>query len=339
MCLIIVKPSGVAFPKDDFIRNADENNDDGIGIALHKKGATRISIKKDFKNVNDFLEWAKVSVSKEDGAIIHFRFATSGKTDAGNRHPFPITKSKELLRQTELRCRWAVAHNGVITKYSGHKKYSDTQKFIMDMLADPAIKFQIYNKNIQKLVAEFISTDKLAIMDKEGRIILIGTYTKGDDGCFYSNSSHTYKKTTYQQGFNYGGYCHRGLYNYDDDSTVANDKDDKDDGYDDDGHVDVCEGCGQKKFVRAFELENAYYYLCKKCRREARKGKLGVDNILVQCDSCLDFFDKTDTCWISDSRYCLDCAKEWSQGNLDNVEQTTVLPPPLKDGTNNLMLD
>jgi len=144
MCLIISKPKGVALPIKKHLVEAEKNNPDGIGIAYYKNNGI-VRIKKTFRNVHSLYKFLKANITAEDILLIHFRIATSGKVDKGNRHPFPITLNKQLLRKEELSCRFAVAHNGVISQYGGHKKYSDSQKFIIDILANKRIKANLSN--------------------------------------------------------------------------------------------------------------------------------------------------------------------------------------------------
>jgi hypothetical protein len=184
MCLIAVKPYGTDLPDKQKLKNGYEANKDGAGIAYWRKNK-RIKIKKDFESFEDFYTYLAENIKKEDSVIIHFRLATHGLVDKGNRHPFPITKNKKRLRTLKLTCGQAVAHNGVIDGYK-HKKFSDTQKFILDILADPKIKNNLKSKTIQKILSRYIDGDRLAILDSDGSIILLGEFIE-DSGCLYSN--------------------------------------------------------------------------------------------------------------------------------------------------------
>ena len=95
-----------------------------------------------------------------------------------------LTHNRELLRNTEVVRQMAAAHNGVLTEYAGHKTYSDTQKFILDILADPAVKDNLGSPAIRKLIDEFLNRDRLAIMNKEGFVYLFGSFEK-EDGKYY----------------------------------------------------------------------------------------------------------------------------------------------------------
>lgn len=330
MCLIIIKPKDVELPSDSHLLVANRNNDDGIGVAVKFADKARILIKKDFENVVDFIAWVHKEVKKEDTMIVHFRWATSGKTDKGNRHPFPITRNKELLRKTELWCSWAVAHNGVLSNYSGHKKYSDTQKFTLDILASQAIKENLKDKTIQKMLADFIGTDKLALLNEDGTLIRIGNFNKGEDDCYYSNDGYKEVRTYYSYGGGqFGRAYHRdGLGNLvtTPNNTIPNSTPDSE--ISSTLFFDHCDGCGKKK--KLIEIQSKHFaeesfYLCKACRKQYKKGKLerldeeigeiaeGVEEKVIdsQCDSCLTFHPASEMIKHGDIYYCDDCCNDW----------------------------
>ena len=261
MCLIAVKEANKEFPKDEYLVEANIRNPDGIGIAYWKEGRNEVYIKKDFKTINVFLEWSKENIKLEDICVIHFRYATHGLTDEGNRHPFPITKNKELLRKVEQVCTIAVAHNGVLRNYGQHKKFSDTQKFVMDILAEDSVKNNLHDKTIRKLVNNFIDGDKLAILDSEGTVFYFGDYNEFE-GIQYSNFSYKkvevplYKWTPPWQNAGY----------------LTSDKQKKNTNIT--HSIDVCDGCGDRKLIMDVTYNNTLYMLCKSCRKQVKKGKL-----------------------------------------------------------------
>jgi len=346
MCIIIAKPTNVALPKDEWIINSESNNGDGIGIGLKKAGGRRVFIKKDFKDGQETIAWIKANVKPEDELIVHFRWATSGKKDAGNRHPFPITLNKPLLRKTEVSCKRLVAHNGVLTQYSGHKKYSDTQKFTIDMLARPAIRENLFDKGIQVLIKEYISGDKLAILDYEKGMLLIGDFEK-DEGCYFSNDGYKRKKFSGFSGYGgcdtasgegypllnrrpyYGGY-YQGYYEGEYDKV-----DEYDDELNNQGNKinisesvtkENCDGCGRFKYVKVCFLEdNSMVYLCKKCRKTVKRhGVEGLSNkserLWRRCDSCNEFYAPSELRKDGDNTYCEECMmdlKEYAKPDID----------------------
>lgn len=341
MCIIICKPTGVALPKDEWIHNSESNNGDGIGICLKKKGGKRVFIKKDFKNGNDTIAWIRANVVPEDELIVHFRWATSGKKDEGNRHPFPITLNKKLMRKVEVTCKRAVAHNGVMTQYSGHKKYSDTQKFTMDMLARPAIRENLWDAGIQRLLKEYIGTDKLAILDYEKGMLLIGDFEK-DEGCYFSNDGYKRARFTGTVGFCQGSVYpvnrrpyHTHYYNgggFYQDEFGQRDIWDKVDGNEnkltisDDVIKEECDGCGGFKHIKLCTLEdNQVLYLCKKCRKTVKRyGVEGLSNkedrIWRRCDACNEFYPPSELRKDGENEYCEGCVmdlKEYAKPDID----------------------
>jgi hypothetical protein len=302
--MITVKSFGTDLPLEKHLRNGESRNKDGIGIALLKADKTEIFIKKDFKEVNEFIKWFYDNVKKEDACIVHFRYATHGLKDNGNRHPFPITKNKELLRKEELVCKMVVAHNGVISSYGQHIKYSDTQKFILDILSDDVVKDNIGNTTVQKLIENFLGGDRLVIMSSEGALYYWGKWYKEGD-IYYSNDGYEEEKIVVK---------------YDDWYNKLYQK------QDDDGYFELCDGCGENKYVKMVTIKEECLLLCKACRKKHAKGKLQVsfgtkvdkgtfkDNLLAlenkiqgkftelekislsetQCESCLEWKEKTE---------------------------------------------
>lgn len=319
MCLIIVKPEDVKLPKFDYLKNADEANSDGIGIAVKFHDKSRVHIKKDFKDVNALQEYLKANVKKKDILIIHFRWATSGKTDAGNRHPFPITPNKKLMRQLELKCGWAVAHNGVLTDFSGHKKYSDTQRFVMERLAHPAIKANLTDSVIQGFIVDAIGTDKLAILGEKGELILLGDFKK-HDGLYFSNESYK----TSQERYGFTSYPHH-YYTpqYNGIVTPVQSNRSNTNSIVDETFVGECDGCGQKKSLKYVESYEdgyeSYMSLCKKCRKKFKK--YGLDGLMNEtpreaaheekCDGCLKYVNVNALHPHGEFNYCHECIKDW----------------------------
>jgi predicted glutamine amidotransferase len=244
MCLIAVKDKNKKLPDKTYLYNGYQNNPNGVGIAILKKGNPFIHIKKDFKNFEEFWLYISKNVKEEDLLIIHFRLATAGLVDIGNRHPFPITKNINLLRKSELYSRYAMVHNGVINKYSYHKKLSDSQKFIMDILT--GVKHKLGYKPIKKLIGGFLNGDKLAII-ANGELILIGKFTE-DKGILWSNEGY---KAVYR---------------------ISTSKyENKFEGYLDINGKSWCELCLEYKALKYVSKLDGY--LCRKCRKDVEKNK------------------------------------------------------------------
>jgi hypothetical protein len=306
MCIIAIKFTGITLPTDEHLKNCAEKNKDGIGIAYMKAGANEVKIKKDFKDITVFLTWLHENIKKEDKCVIHFRWATHGLVDIGNRHPFPITKNKEMLRQAESICQMAVAHNGVIREYGHGQKYSDTQKFVLDILSDDVVKNNLENATVQKLIANFIEGDRLVILRNDGMMFYWGEWVKEGD-IYYSNDG--YKTVAW-----HSDYFNKG---------------DKGNNY---TWVDNCEFCGEKKSLKWVETVNHVgFMLCKKCRKQYKKGQLNLganeqnltteeDRPLLtqlekanskekQCENCYEIKPAEKVVLYFGSQVCVDCIK------------------------------
>jgi hypothetical protein len=263
-----------------------------------KPNTTDVHIKKDFLGAKEMIQWVHENINLEDVLVIHFRLATHGLKDIGNRHPFPITKNTELLRKPELVCQIAVAHNGVLANYGHHAKFSDTQKFVLDILSDECIKNNIESEGVQKLISSFIDGDKLAILRNDGVCYRFGEWVK-NDGIFYSNDG--YKPYSWvREGFNNirdwrSDYETRDSFISQQETKLLNCSVNKNmEKTKDAAWVSECDGCHEKKFVRYVEINDNAFVLCKKCRRDYKKGRLklgGVEEIEAEqiCDSCGEF--------------------------------------------------
>lgn len=326
MCVIVIKMAGRELPKAEYMKNCEHRNKDGIGVALHKSEASEITIKKTFKNADELNVWLVENVRVEDTCIVHFRIATHGKVDEGNRHPFPITKNKEMLRQTELICKLAVAHNGVISQYGHETKFSDTQQFIIDILSDEAIKNNIENPTIQKLISNYIANDRLVIMLENGKTWRWGTWHE-HEGIFYSNTSYEAIKE----------------YMYDRWNDVSHfDKCKTTSPY----FEGVCDNCGkEKKVIMIEDSENNVWLFCKTCREKYNKCQLEISTLgkinkkseflkskeltvknEEQCHSCTNWFPKEEVTDYYGQRLCIDCGRYYNNLIKPKVDEKETLP-------------
>ena len=245
MCIICAKGVGINLPKEEHMENCNASNPDGIGIGYWKKGSNEVKIKKDFKNVKEFYEWLKINISIEDACIIHFRNATHGNVDKGNRHPFPVSTKKKDLRTLEISCNIAVAHNGIFYGYKNTGMYSDTQMFILEVLAQDIVINNISNPTIQKLLGGYLGFSKLALIFNNSSILWFGECEKYE-GLWYSNTSYTHKIG----GFNYGGFGYRGGYSYDN-QYEENEK---------------CDICKQAYYLYNYWKDKKHYRVCWGCK-------------------------------------------------------------------------
>lgn len=295
MCIIAVKKPGIDLPKADWLKNCAANNRDGIGIMYHKPNTQEVIIKKDFADVQALQAYLTANINKEDALVVHFRLATHGKKDIGNRHPFPLTTERSLLRQANVLCSYALVHNGILTQFLRHEKFSDTQKFVLNIMGDEHIKQNLGTKAIDTLLTNFLGTDKLAIMRYDGTIFLYGEFTE-DEGILFSNSGYKFvysyiTKTDKSWQKNWENWKKADNYAF----------------------KDKCEACNKEKFVKSCEIERDGYistlFLCKQCRKNIKKPtKKG--NVLEQCKSCFEYKPAKELSQTVYGKICRSCKTE-----------------------------
>ena len=197
MCIIAAKPSGVAMPTRDTIRNMWNVNSDGAGIMYVENNKVRIE--KGFMKYKSFAKKLDELERRLDltatPLVMHFRITTHGGTKPENTHPFPITDSIGALKKLKSYADVGVAHNGIITSVSPRKGISDTMEYIAAQLAPlkRALPRFYTNKDAMLLVKNAIES-KMAFLTKDGRIYTIGDFIE-DKGVLYSNGS--YQKSYY----------------------------------------------------------------------------------------------------------------------------------------------
>jgi len=139
--------------------------------------------------LNEYENWEERSV------IVHARIATSGKVNASNCHPYPITSDMKSLKAWDsYNVKMAIAHNGFIAwgKEEELENHSDTMLFVRDIVSKVADLSQEAFENILLCTARSNSC-KFATINKDG-IKIYGDGWIEDSGCLYSNTSYIPKK-------------------------------------------------------------------------------------------------------------------------------------------------
>lgn len=166
MCIIIVRPAGAQMPPKVIPDRCAMLNPHGFGFATKDRIFKTLSY-EEFKK-------ALKTISKNETAILHFRYATHGSIKLENCHPFRDEESGVSF-----------AHNGILSIVPiGDMTDSETAfrtRFV------PAIReygfdsdeFIIENHNI-------IGGSRFAYIDKDGEYRLYGSFTH-HRGCWYSN--------------------------------------------------------------------------------------------------------------------------------------------------------
>ena len=199
MCVIFVKPQNVAFPEDEIMQNCWDNNPHMAGFMYTWQN--KVVIRKGFKDFEKFksaLNNARKITGDNIPYICHFRISTQGYGTECCQ-PFPLTEKMQNMKKERYSCSIGVAHNGILDLTSdGSKNYSDTMKFISDYLVNIIQGLDWYkNKRFVKLIENLIDGSRLAILDQNGHFETLGNGWVQDKGIWYSNTSYSRKKLTY----------------------------------------------------------------------------------------------------------------------------------------------
>ncbi len=176
MCLAIYKPKKQSFNLED-VRLAWSNNPHGAGIAVRGPDG-KILISKGFMKLAMLEDWLEKNVHHLVGreAVLHLRWATSGNTDEGMTHPFPVSSKNTELKAMGLITDAVVIHNGVLFSPTMGGKYSDTAIFT---------KWLKVCKPSKARIKEVVGVDRVVIMNKSGTTFY-GEWNERH-GCKYSN--------------------------------------------------------------------------------------------------------------------------------------------------------
>lgn len=186
MCVIIAKPKGVEVPSKKVIKMGHKKNDDGAGIAFTNH-ENDVIIKKDFNNFDNYWNFIDDTITKNLSAVFHMRIRTSGKSDKGGRHPFPISEEKSVLREDSIVADEAVAHNGTFSDFSfSDSDLNDSQIMTASILFPNRDK--IVNNAFRFLLNNYVddNNSRLTILTEEG-LLMFGDW-KEKNGLLFSNT-------------------------------------------------------------------------------------------------------------------------------------------------------
>ena len=211
MCIIVSKNIGVEIPSERVLKNCFDYNNDGAGFMYNFNG--KVYMEKGYMNFRNFynriMELDKEIGLKDRGLVMHFRISTSGGVSVNNCHPFPISNKEKDLKALNFVTDVGVCHNGIISGYIPPKgsPYSDTQLFIKNYLYDIKKEHEDFLTNPSLLFAiEKTVGSKLAFLDGEGNITLVGKFIEEEDGCSYSNETYL-DLTDLYKSWNTSYYC------------------------------------------------------------------------------------------------------------------------------------
>lgn len=211
MCVIMYKPKGFALPSIKDLRACFNHNRDGAGFMMPINN--KVVIHKGFMTFKSFIKDLYETIRQNHidvmntPIVCHFRISTQGGVNQALCHPFAICDTYDEMRLLKHRCDMALVHNGIITLtsesayYGGYwdgqnwhrgapKKlnHNDTMKFIKDYLSLIAENDPKFTQNANKcmLIERLIGASKLAIMNGDGDVKLVGGFYNRE-GRYYSN--------------------------------------------------------------------------------------------------------------------------------------------------------
>ena len=198
MCIIVAVPAGVDIPSNETLQECFRRNPDGAGFMW--SDGKQVHIRKGFMKWEDFdkalnAELDAGHIYTDSAVVLHFRIATSGRTQPKCCHPFPISSKKEDLQATEFDSLLGIAHNGVIHGMDTGDGWSDTMDFVAGVVAPLARIYPsfMYSDDAVELLKGACKS-KLAILNHAGELRLVGDFVE-HDGVKYSNNS--YQKPSY----------------------------------------------------------------------------------------------------------------------------------------------
>lgn len=205
MCLIIAAPNGGAPDMEQVLAGWSDNPDSWGIMAAHNR---RLMIRRGL--CTESLLSALTDIGDSPWAI-HFRWATHGRKDLGNAHPFKIRRNLYMM------------HNGVIgIDCTADPLRSDTYHYTRYL---QSIGITPRSINAAEREQEIGYGNKLVFMDNAGEITIAneraGTWLEGQ---WYSNTHSMRRRVTSK--WNWREY------------TPPNEL------FDDSGEVDCCDCCG-----------------------------------------------------------------------------------------------
>jgi hypothetical protein len=192
MCILAVKPRGIAIPSDETLRQMFRHNSDGAGISYNLNG--KIILKKGLMSVDQFIK-AVHSIPTTSTALIHCRITTSGGTNEHCTHPFRLCDDTKVMgRIKDCFNGYAVGHNGIFSFLDTKTRVgvNDTMIFIQNYLnpLSSVAKDNLLDDSLEPIINKLVTGSRLAILKDDGTYKKYGDGWKYSDGIYYSNDTY-----------------------------------------------------------------------------------------------------------------------------------------------------
>lgn len=174
MCVAMYIPQGKLVDRDDMAL-AHAENSDGCGFAVWLEAG--LLVRKGLWSFETFWRAYKPYAGLE--ALLHFRWASAGKIDKDNCHPFVV--------QPDL----ALVHNGHIHGY-GTSTQSDTRQWVELTLKPLLARYPdaLREPVLRRVLEDSLAGSKVALLGKDGPVILNEHAGKWEHGVWYSQTGY-----------------------------------------------------------------------------------------------------------------------------------------------------
>ena len=187
MCIIIFHPANTPAVKKKTLAQCWKKNSDGAGYSILNHETKTWAVSKGFMSWASFWRSFNSHKLKRDSTwVAHFRIATSGNTDGGNTHPFPVCQNLKKMRAVTYTTKKIAYHNGRIG--AGDGIFSDSmvhiQKYIAPLFA------HITNSKFKIIIEKLCDTKSNRWLLTTGdKVYLLGDW-ETDKGVYYSNKGY-----------------------------------------------------------------------------------------------------------------------------------------------------
>ena len=188
MCLIIHREKDADI-SIQFLENVRERNPHGWGI-LYKNREGQARVAKGLSMESFYKRYAKFLEHNAE-CVIHFRYATKGKVNRSNAHPYKVLGGDNPIY---------LMHNGTISIEGAEKKgeLSDTRIFIKDILKPMLQNIKDPHKFIRSKHFEFMMESVAG--DHSSRFVLFDYKGALFYGGWYKTTKNVWVSNTYAYG-------------------------------------------------------------------------------------------------------------------------------------------